>query len=82
VRLIAPFDNILLSHADRSRIVRGDHRKRLFSGGVTASSPARCWWTALYVDLDSGVLDAVEVEGNRLLDRAFGVAEPVVTIKL
>jgi hypothetical protein len=34
-----------------------------------------------YVDLDSGVLDAVEVEGNRLLDRAFGVAEPVVTIK-
>ena len=34
-----------------------------------------------YVDLDSGDLDAVEVEGNRLLDRAFGVAEPVVTIK-
>jgi hypothetical protein len=34
-----------------------------------------------YVDLDSGVLDAVEMEGNRLLDRAFGVAEPVVTIK-
>jgi hypothetical protein len=34
-----------------------------------------------YVDLDSGVLDAVEMKGNRLLDRAFGVAEPVVTIK-
>jgi hypothetical protein len=32
VRLIAPFDNILLSHADRTRIVSDEHRKRLFSG--------------------------------------------------
>ena len=31
VRLIAPFDNILLSHADRTRIISDEHRKRLFS---------------------------------------------------
>jgi Winged helix DNA-binding domain len=32
VRLLAPFDNILLSHADRTRIISDEHRKRLFSG--------------------------------------------------
>jgi Winged helix DNA-binding domain len=30
VRLIAPFDNILLSHADRTRIVSDERRKTLF----------------------------------------------------
>jgi hypothetical protein len=29
VRLVAPFDNLTLSHADRSRIISDDHRKRL-----------------------------------------------------
>jgi Winged helix DNA-binding domain len=32
VRLVAPFDNILLSHAERSRVISDEHRKRLFSG--------------------------------------------------
>lgn len=32
VRLVAPFDNILLSHADRTRVISDQHRKRLFSG--------------------------------------------------
>jgi hypothetical protein len=32
VRLVAPFDNILLSHANRSRVISDEHRKRLFSG--------------------------------------------------
>ena len=32
VRLVAPFDNVLLSHADRTRIISDEHRKRLFSG--------------------------------------------------
>jgi hypothetical protein len=31
VRLVAPFDNILLSHAERARIISDEHRKRLFS---------------------------------------------------
>jgi hypothetical protein len=32
VRLVAPFDNILLSHASRTRVISDEHRKRLFSG--------------------------------------------------
>jgi hypothetical protein len=32
VRLVAPFDNLLLSHADRTRVISDEHRKRLFSG--------------------------------------------------
>jgi hypothetical protein len=32
VRLVAPFDNVLLSHADRTRVICDEHRKRLFSG--------------------------------------------------
>jgi hypothetical protein len=32
VRLVAPFDNVLLSHADRVRVISDEHRKRLFSG--------------------------------------------------
>lgn len=33
VRFLPEFDNILLSHADRSRIVSEEDRKRLFGGG-------------------------------------------------
>ena len=32
VRLVAPFDNILLSHSNRTRVISDEHRKRLFSG--------------------------------------------------
>jgi hypothetical protein len=32
LRLVAPFDNILLSHANRTRIISDEHRKRLFLG--------------------------------------------------
>jgi Winged helix DNA-binding domain len=32
VRLVAPFDDILLSHADRTRVISDEHRKLLFSG--------------------------------------------------
>lgn len=32
VRLVAPFDNLLLSHADRTRVISDEDRKRLFAG--------------------------------------------------
>ncbi|WP_264013486.1 winged helix DNA-binding domain-containing protein [[Mycobacterium] manitobense] len=33
VRLVAAFDNLVLSHADRTRVISDAHRKRLFAGG-------------------------------------------------
>jgi Winged helix DNA-binding domain len=72
VRLVAPFDNILLWHANRTRVISDEHRKRLFSGknGVIPG-------TVLVVALRGRVLDKV-VEGNRLLESAFKVTEPQV----
>jgi hypothetical protein len=97
VRLVAPFDNILLSHADRTRVISDEHRRRLFSGrngvfpgtvlvdgfvagtwelvgkGETTSMQVRP-----YLDLDD--IDDVIAEGNRLLERAFGITGPIVAI--
>jgi uncharacterized protein YcaQ len=73
VRLVAPFDNILLWHANRTRVISDEHRKRLFSGknGVFPG-------TVLVVALRGRVLDKVVSEGNRLLESAFKVTEPQV----
>jgi hypothetical protein len=99
VRLVAPFDNLLLSHANRTRVISDEHRKRLFSGknGVFPGTVlvdgfiAGTWelvgkgeTTGLrvqpYVRLKRDVLDAMVSEGNRLLERAFGVTDPEVAI--
>jgi hypothetical protein len=51
VRLVAPFDNILLSHADRTRIMSDEHRRRLFSskngivpGALLVDGYVAGWW--------------------------------------
>jgi hypothetical protein len=96
VRLVAPFDNILLSHADRARNISDEHRRRLFSGrngvfpgtvlvdGFVAGTwelvgkgEATTMRVHPYTSLDA---DDVVAEGNRLLELAFGVAEPAVEI--
>ena len=44
VRFLPDYDNVVLSHADRGRIVDDDVRKR--SSGSTRCCPAPCWSTA------------------------------------
>jgi hypothetical protein len=99
VRLVAPFDNILLSHANRTRLISDEHRKRLFSGknGVFPGTVlvdgfvAGTWElvgkgesTSMRVQpydrLNREPRDDIEAEANRLLEMAFGVTEPQVTI--
>ena len=99
VRLVAPFDNILLSHAERNRIISDEHRKRLFSGknGVFPGTVlvdgfvAGTWElvgkgesTSIrvqpYFPLRDEVRDEITAEGNRLLDRAFDVGDPIVDV--
>jgi hypothetical protein len=99
VRLIAPFDNIVLSHADRTRITSDEHRKRLFSskngmvpGALLVDGYVAGWWELVgkgeatsilvhpYTEPASDAVDAIAAEGGRLLNRAFGTIDPVVTI--
>lgn len=95
VRLVAPFDNILLSHAERTRIISAEHRKRLFSGKngvfpgtVLVDGFVAGTWELMgkgvstsirvqpYMRLRDEALGEITVEGNRLLKRAFDVADP------
>jgi hypothetical protein len=97
VRLVAPFDNIVLSHADRTRVISDEHRKRLFygkngvfPGTVLVDGFVAGTWELIgtgeatsmrvqpYIDLYD--IDDVIAEGNRLLERAFGVTDPEVEI--
>ena len=97
VRLVAPFDNILLSHADRTRVISDEHRKRLFSGKngvfpgtVLADGFVGGTWELIGKGEDTSmrvqpygrldVIDDVIADGNRLLESAFGVTKPQVTI--
>jgi hypothetical protein len=99
VRFVAPFDNILLSHANRGRVISDEHRKRLFSGKngvfpgtVLVDGFVAGTWELVgkgksttvrvrpYIQLKRGVLDMVVSEGNRLLESAFEVTNPEVTI--
>lgn len=100
VRLVAPFDNILLSHADRTRVISDEHRKRLFAGkngvfpgtllvdGFVAGTwelvgkgEATGMRVQPYAKLKRGVVREIEIEGNRLLESAFGVVEPQVAVR-
>lgn len=80
-RFLPEFDNVLLSHADRTRVVADDVRRRLFApgqplrGAVLVDGFARASWAveggALVVrhlgPLADGERDAVAAEGERLL---------------
>jgi len=98
VRLVAPFDNILLSHADRTRVISDEHRKRLFSGRngvfpgtVLVDGFVAGTWELVGKGESTGMrvqpyiavrdfTDDIVREGKRLLQSAFEVADPAVTI--
>lgn len=85
-RFLPEYDNALLSHADRTRIIADEHRERVFTrGAVLVDGFARGAWTMarrrgaatlvieLFAPLAEGDRDAVAEEGERLL--AFAAAD-------
>ncbi|HEY2593209.1 MAG TPA: crosslink repair DNA glycosylase YcaQ family protein, partial [Chloroflexota bacterium] len=88
-RFLPEYDNALLSHADRRRIIADDHRERIFTKGALlvdgfvrgAWALARKRTTAtlrieLFAPLDDHDRGEVAEEGERLL--AFAAAEASV----
>jgi hypothetical protein len=86
VRLVAEFDNLILSHADRTRVISEPDRQRLYSkngifpGTVLIDGFVRGMWrvtttrrtAGLTIELfgEVGDRDAVTAEGERLLEFA------------
>ncbi len=97
VRFLAPFDNALLSHADRSRIMDDDARKVVFAsvngqipGTVVVDGTVRALWRiqrnqGLCIDtirpLSKRHTSAVTAEGNRLLGFAESETKGDVLIR-
>jgi Winged helix DNA-binding domain len=96
---LRPLVQPMLSHADRTRVISDEHRKKLFSGKngvfpgtVLVDGFVAGTWELVgtgkatrvrvtpYERLGDEVLGEITAEGNRLLDRAFDVADPVVDV--
>jgi hypothetical protein len=86
VRFIPEYDNLLLSHAERSRVIAAEHRERTFQrGGVLVDGFVCASWTIeraaststlaieLFQKLSARDAQAITAEGERLL--AFAAAE-------
>ena len=83
VRFVPEYDNLLLSHADRSRVIAPEHRDPLFTKGgfLVDGFLAGAWKRSRgtlhvepFVRLATADRDAVEEEGRRLLEFAAGEA--------
>jgi len=79
-RFLPEFDNLLLSHDDRSRVIAEEDRRRVFGKGallvdghvrgswmVTRSSQAASLVIEPFVPLADGDIDSVQAEGEALL---------------
>ncbi len=81
-RFLPEYDNILLGHADRSRIMDNEHRNALFTGAVLVDGFGRGIWKIIrsgasatlviqpFATLSKPDRDALAEEGSRLLDFA------------
>ncbi len=90
VRLVAEFDNLVLAHADRSRIVSEEHRSRLYSingvfpGTVLVDGFVNGMWrltsarrtATLTVELWTPVSDRIAVEAEAEAERMLAFAAP------
>jgi hypothetical protein len=87
-RFLPEYDNALLSHADRSRVIAEEHRERVFThGALLVDGFVRGAWTLarrrgeaslrveLFAPLKGRERDEVAEEGNRLLAFAAGDAQ-------
>ncbi|WP_051838624.1 winged helix DNA-binding domain-containing protein [Streptomyces sp. NRRL WC-3742] len=87
VRLVAPFDNLVLSHADRSRVLPEEYRTRVMSvngivsGTLLVDGTVAGTWRLTgeqevvvepFVRLRAADLDAAEAEARRVLAFAGG----------
>ncbi|MFC0038188.1 winged helix DNA-binding domain-containing protein [Actinomadura rayongensis] len=97
VRLVPDFDNLTLSHEDRSRVITEEHRKRVFTvngiirptllvdgfvHGMWAMDAARGTATVRVVPFAPlPDADAVEAEARRLLAAAHPAAEHAVIVE-
>ncbi len=88
VRFVPEFDNLLLSHADRARVIAPEHRDRLFMrGGVLVDGFVRAAWTIArerraatlsiepFANIRGSDRTAVAEEGARLLAFAAPAAQ-------
>ncbi|MDB5066125.1 MAG: winged helix DNA-binding protein [Chloroflexi bacterium] len=86
-RFVPEYDNLLLSHADRTRVIADEHRERIFTRGallvdgfvrgswrVTRERAAAHLELELFAPLDRAASDAVTAEGTRLLGFLAGDA--------
>lgn len=86
-RLVPEYDNLLLSHADRSRVIAAEHRERIFTRGallvdgvvhgawrVTRQRGVATLELELLAPLETADLDATSAEATRLLGFLAGDA--------
>lgn len=73
VRFLADFDNIVLSHADRSRIVAGEHRGRIMTGNAIGRPS---------VLVDGFVAGTWKIDKRRLVVRPFAALAPAARAEL
>jgi hypothetical protein len=69
-RFLPQYDNLLLSHADRSRVIAGEHRSRMFTrGSFLVNGFVRGTWR-ISRDNDNATLVAEPFRPIRAADRA------------
>jgi Winged helix DNA-binding domain len=73
-RLLAPFDNLILAHADRGRIIAGEHRKTIFGDRLMRAFLVDGFVAGTW-RLGDAALEIVPIKRLRKADRAALIEE-------